>query len=385
MKHVRVNQTVGAVGIVAMCLFAAPVLIQAAVIHVPADYATIQGAVTAANPGDTILVAPGTYTESQIVIDKALNVEGAGSSSTTIDGGNAALSVGGLVRITAPGDVRFSGFTLENAGADSEGNSFELYASSPVAGNTYMITQNRIVGSDNLGENEFGVYAQGGLETFIFRHNEVTNTANNAVLIEANPGPTDISYNILQPGAGGPDAIFTMTYGGLDITTVQRRSDNFIDLSQAGGATGITFAGAYLGSQHPGDEGTFSHIQIMRNLIENVHAFQRGISLWNNASSSLPSGGDMTAQVVGNVVFGAGTDPTDSKGIQVIGRITGARLIHNGLANLEDGIHLRSWNSGSPVGAKLIANRFQADAHDVVSDTGTTGTKEHASRDFVSP
>lgn len=50
---------------------------------VPADYPTIQMAVNAASPGDTIAVAAGTFTE-QVTIAKNLTLTGAGGGSTTI-------------------------------------------------------------------------------------------------------------------------------------------------------------------------------------------------------------------------------------------------------------------------------------------------------------
>jgi hypothetical protein len=52
---------------------ASPVYAAAAVINVPGDQPTIQAAVSAAASGDTILIAPGTYTGGVWVQDKALS------------------------------------------------------------------------------------------------------------------------------------------------------------------------------------------------------------------------------------------------------------------------------------------------------------------------
>ena len=54
-------------------------------IYVPDDYVTIQAAVDAANPGDTIIVRDGTYTEN-VVLDKSIILRGEGVP--TIDGGD---------------------------------------------------------------------------------------------------------------------------------------------------------------------------------------------------------------------------------------------------------------------------------------------------------
>jgi nitrous oxidase accessory protein NosD len=50
---------------------------------VPRDFPTIQVAVNAAAPGDTITVGGGTYTE-EVVIDKDLDLRGAGVGATVI-------------------------------------------------------------------------------------------------------------------------------------------------------------------------------------------------------------------------------------------------------------------------------------------------------------
>jgi hypothetical protein len=54
-----------------------------ATVTVPRDFPTIQSAVEAASPGDTIVLAAGTFNE-QVVITKNLTLRGAGAGSTTI-------------------------------------------------------------------------------------------------------------------------------------------------------------------------------------------------------------------------------------------------------------------------------------------------------------
>ncbi|WP_172841732.1 beta strand repeat-containing protein [Bradyrhizobium lablabi] len=65
------------------------------------QYATIQAAVNAASNGDTILIAPGSYTENVAIVGKALSLEGFGG--TTLHGSitetgtlNGALTIDGI-------------------------------------------------------------------------------------------------------------------------------------------------------------------------------------------------------------------------------------------------------------------------------------------------
>ena len=74
------------------------------------DFTTIQGAINGAYDGDTILVDPGTYSES-LIIDKELLVQSvSGAASTIIDYGDPYV-----VQIQSS-NVTFDGFTVTNPG-----------------------------------------------------------------------------------------------------------------------------------------------------------------------------------------------------------------------------------------------------------------------------
>jgi nitrous oxidase accessory protein NosD len=95
--------------------------VQSAEIIVPTNRPTIQAAVDAAAPGDTVKVLRGTYKE-QIVISKQLTLKGVGVGRTVIQapaslvpfGQNLAIGLpaAAIVRITDGARVWMSGFTL---------------------------------------------------------------------------------------------------------------------------------------------------------------------------------------------------------------------------------------------------------------------------------
>ena len=89
------------------------------VLHVPADFATIQEAIDIAWTGDTVLAAPGIYMENIDFKGKAITVSGSyGPDSTFLDGNQAGSVVSFLSGEGA--DSVIEGFTVTN-GSGTEG------------------------------------------------------------------------------------------------------------------------------------------------------------------------------------------------------------------------------------------------------------------------
>jgi hypothetical protein len=98
------------------------VSVWAATINVPTEYPTIQGAINAAGVGDTIQVAAGTYSESNITINKSLTILGAPGDSAPGPAAGAPIIDGGGVVADAfdladgVSNVTISGFEIRNFG-----------------------------------------------------------------------------------------------------------------------------------------------------------------------------------------------------------------------------------------------------------------------------
>jgi parallel beta-helix repeat protein len=77
-------------------------------------FSTIAAAIAAAQSGDTISVAAGTYKETGLTITKAIDLEGAGAGKTILDatGKGNGITIEGVTS----GKTTIGGFTVENAG-----------------------------------------------------------------------------------------------------------------------------------------------------------------------------------------------------------------------------------------------------------------------------
>lgn len=108
MKNIIASILLCTMVVSATFVITAPVKAASSTITVPDDYPTIQQAVNAAAPSDTVFVRSGTYYE-HVTIGKSLTLQGEDRDTTIIDGSGS----GSVVYITA-NYVTISGLTVTN-------------------------------------------------------------------------------------------------------------------------------------------------------------------------------------------------------------------------------------------------------------------------------
>jgi len=154
-----------------------PVASDPKTIRVPENYLTIQAAIDAANPGDTIQVASGIYYEN-LEVYKSVKLVGDGNGTTIIDGNGTNT----VVYVTA-NNVEISGFTIRNGMIQCKGAFFSgiyFYQSSGskisrnVLSNNFVgiiiYHSNNILVTDNLI-----IDNQKGIEPISSSYNTITN------------------------------------------------------------------------------------------------------------------------------------------------------------------------------------------------------------------
>ena len=276
---------------------------------VPEAYPTIQSAIIAAQPGDTVRVAPGVYVENINFLGKAITVvSAAGADVTIIDGGLAGTAVN--ISSGEGSSTILDGFTIRNGKGSGE------LAGGIQIGGSPTIRHNHIV--NNVG-------CAGGVGISI---------TSGSPVIQGN----FISGNFTQgcSGGDGGTGIHVETTGSTQIldNTISNNSNN---ASSDGGGISVGFTGPTLirGNIIVGNKATQGggigissgyNVTITQNLIAGNSSSRGGGIYWivpavggivsvtnntivdnsaiQNGSAIYAEGNDGTSPVKNNVIIG---------------------------------------------------------------------------------
>jgi hypothetical protein len=190
---------------------------QAAVINVPADQPTIQDAIDVAQNGDTVVVAPGTYSENINFSGKDITVKSSGGSKVTIIDGGHANSV-----VTFASDESrkavLHGFTIQNGEAnnsttDFEGGGISISNASPTVTGNIVKHNNAVNGGGGIAVQFSSALVQGNLVENNSQTTGYTGGTGGGGIVVNGAGSAQIIANIVQnnnwaSSNGGGIAIF---------------------------------------------------------------------------------------------------------------------------------------------------------------------------------
>ena len=245
------------------------------------DYLTIQEAINAAEPGDTINVKAGVYYEN-VVVNKSVSLLGEARETTIVDGGG-----NGHVVFVEANNVTVSGFTLRNSGLGSinpssgvvlrfsnnclvsdnivVGNQYGVWLSSSdnnaivgniVANNTGVYgvrlykSKNNNVSHNLVVDNNYGIYVYADSDFNVIKHNNVSgnqfgiyisHSAGN--LVEGNTVVDSSLYGITLRSSGDNSIFHNNFVNYLQVDVVDGFANVWCDVYPSGGNYWSDYAG----------------------------------------------------------------------------------------------------------------------------------------------
>jgi hypothetical protein len=340
----------------------------AAELLVPQDFATVQGAIDAAEDGDTVIVAPGTYGESINPLGKAITIRSTDPADpaiveqTILDGGSERV-------VTVISGERMNtiidGFTITGGSADL-GGGIGILGSEPI------------------------------IRRCVFLSNTASNRGGGAYVYNASPRFDRCTFRANSANEGGGAFIYSANYARFDGCTFLENS-----ATSEGGAYGSTFAttrfdrclfaendGASRGGAYAGDN---SLVLFVNSLLRDNIAVRGGaLYLPDTAARFLNSTvvrNSATAEMAGGAVDGFGSQPIFRNSIvrgnaplQFAGYYLNPTGEYN---NVEGGLPGETNIDADPLFVDPEANDFRLQSDSPSVDTGFNGwVPSYASRDL---
>jgi parallel beta-helix repeat protein len=377
------------------------------VLHVPDDFDSIQTAIAIAFDGQTILVAPGTYSEPLDFLGKAVTVRSTGGPRVTVIDGGQVGSVVTFVNGEASSSV-LDGFTLTDGNADY-GSGIYCKGSSPTITNNILAylqgsgggiygdgVSGMIVMNNSISSSSHGIYLYSSYETTITNntfmsggitiygttlyqwntHTIENNTANSKPIYYYKNGkdvlvPSDAGQIILANCSNFTLQTLTITdvenglqlayssYANLSMNTITTNNGYGIYLYKSSSSNTITENnitnngyGIYL-------EGSSSNT-ITRN---NVTYNSKGICLYGSSSTSAITENNITNNGYGIYLEGSSSNTItrnnvtyNSKGIYLEGSSSSNTITRNNVTYNSKGICLYGSSSTSAITENNITN-----------------------------
>lgn len=324
---------------------------------VPDDYDTIQGAVDATSPGDTIYVRSGLYIEHVTIDKNSLTLIGEDREGVIVDGGWS----GDCIHVT--GDKNsIVNFTVQNSGSSYAGISLES-------------SSNSIIESSNINSNHCGIKLDSCSYTQIINNTIVSNDAYAIyVYVDDECGYDQITGNrisskeqplvmgrIIQPPLPGYSGIYIYIYSD------NCYNNNKIDNNEiaSNGADGITVSvygySAWHGSTY---YAYFDNNQISNNIIDSngdegiridcTYGYANNNKIFNNSINFNGDNGiyleGKSYQITDNYVSFNDGDGIYSKG-------ESDQIINNTISSSKNnGIYLYNGNHNQIINNKIDAN-----------------------------
>ena len=287
-------------------------------ITVPTNYPTIQSAINAANNGDTVLVAPGTYVESINFNGKAVTVTSSNGAAATIIDGNHNGTVVTFNHSETLSSV-LSGFTIRNGfQSGGFGAGITITSASPtitsnvvtgnhaavaigiyVNGGSPLISNNTITSNDQTGAGDGGIGGGGiavaGSSESAANPQIINNTiTNNNVAAGGDGGGISVMY-FSSPFIQGNTISGNSAYnngGGVSLNSYNSPvlSNNLIASNSAGG--GGSGGGIYLSARNS------ATVTVVNNTLVGNTAF-------DGSSGIFTTGWAQNATLTNNVVVAA--------------------------------------------------------------------------------